>query len=203
MTESGKTFLAKDILKDVPRLVVVDTKGNLGEAMNLIPATRRNWRKFIMGENMRLQLIPPESTKLSDLSEWVDRNLWLAYKAGNCIVFIDESHHIAPSSTAISPALTALYTRGREPIKDKKGRLIGGNIGVIACAQRPSRIPLFLMTESTHFFVFRLQDGNDRDRMSEYAGKSVRRMITDQHGFFYYKNSMGKPVYIREYKAEG
>lgn len=198
MTGSGKTYFAKRALRpeSVSRLVVIDTKKNLADDMQLVPATRRNWRKFIRGENMRLQVTHPNGMAAKDIPYYFDDQFRLALEAANCIIYIDEAHHVAPNSVTVLPYLTEIYTRGREAIFED-GKLVAGHIGVMAAAQRPSRIPLFLMTESSNFFIFRLQDPDDRKRMSAYMGEQVNEPIQDTHGFWYFLNQdMKQPEYI-------
>lgn len=197
-TGSGKTYLAKRLLRDVRRLVVMDIKNNLADDMQLVPATKRNWRRFLRGDDMRLQVTSP-MLATSGFASFYDEEFRRAFFAADLIVYIDEIYGITQGSNALSPFFTALYTRGREAVIDeKKNRIVSGNIGVVACAQRPSRIPMFCMTESEHFFIFRLTDPDDRKRLSEYTGEVVREPIPDPHGFYYYSHDIEKPVYVSE-----
>lgn len=196
-TGSGKTFLAKHILKGVPRLVVIDTKNNLREDMNLKPEINRNWRDLRLGLPIRLQIKPP-FLPTSQFAEYYDGIFRKVFYAADCVVYIDELYSVTQGAQTLSTYLTALYTRGREPVIGNRGRIVGGNIGIIACTQRPANIPVFCMTESEHFFVFQLQNPDDRLKLANYTSPEIKEPIKDEHGFYYYQTRATSPLYIQE-----
>lgn len=182
-TGTGKTYLAENLLQNVKRLIVLDTKSNLLKRFNLVPESKKNWKKFSGGEPIRMQI----KTPLIPSDQWegyFDNIFKLAYDAGDCTVYLDEVYGVTQGSRNLSTWLTALYTRGRE---------LG--IGVIACSQRPKHIPMFCMSESEHFFVFRLLLQEDRDRLSSFIGDLPQIPNTDKHGFFYFNLDMNEPIY--------
>lgn len=195
-TGSGKTYLAKRLLENAERLVVIDIKDNLREEMNLVPPTHDNWRKFLLGKPVRIQATAPLGTDELGYYHEVFRR---AYSTGDCIVHINEILGVVRSAVDLPFWLKAIYTRGREP-RYKRKRIIGGNIGVIAETQRPAHIPVFCMTESEHFFVFQLQNPDDRKRVADYTVPELRDPITDEHGFWYYATRSDHAEYIPELK---
>lgn len=197
-TGSGKTYLAERILKNTKRLVVFDIKNNLAQRMNLQPGSKKNWSHLLRGKNIRIQVkYPPAGTDLTDYYETMCGRI---LNVGNCVLYIDELYDVIGKLGGEIPYnFRAIYSRGREPIyKEFKGeeKLVGGNIGVIACTQRPSRIPLLVMTEVEQFFIFRLQNPDDRITAAGYTGQIVREPIEEEHGFYYYQSDMEAPVYV-------
>lgn len=194
-TGSGKTFLAEELLKSAKRLVVFDIKNNLQERMNLVPDNKDNWRKFIRGKDIRLQIRAP-LLSTSEFADYYDKQFRKVFYGADCVVYIDELYGVTQGSQSLSPFFTALYTRGREPVKDKRGSIIAGNIGIIASTQRPAHIPIFCMTESEHFFVFQLQNPDDRSKLAAYTTPVIREPITDEHGFYYYQTRSPNAEYV-------
>jgi energy-coupling factor transporter ATP-binding protein EcfA2 len=195
-TGSGKTHLSKEILSQVDRLVVFDPKDNLSDDMDLVPIRRReNWRRFVRGYPVRLQ-VSHDIAKDDDI-EYYHNVFRDVFAIGDCMVYIDELLSVVKSSVDLPKWLKAIYTRGREP-RYKGNRIIGGNIGVVACTQRPAHIPVFCMTESEEFFVFQLQNPDDRKKVAAYTSPEIAEAIPDEHGFYYYKTRSNQPVYVKE-----
>jgi hypothetical protein len=173
-TGSGKTFLAERVLKPVRRLVVIDTKNELSEGMDLQPANKRSWNKFERGRDVRIQVTPPIA-KPDELIEWYDDIFKKIYVYRNCMLYIDEAGAVVSSANAYPPHLAAIYQRGR-----------GLGIGAVASTQRPVFVPNFMLTESQYLFVFRLQLQEDRDKMASMMSAEVKNRVSDEHGFYYY-----------------
>jgi len=179
-TGSGKTYLNRYISKNISRLMVLDGKGSLLN-WNTIEWNNKNKKKFLNGEDCRVRVTynPP-----ADPLEIWEEALNIAYESKYCTVYIDEIYAIVPPYTKPLNILNALWTRGRE-----------WNIGVWSSTQRPSFIPLFALSESDHFFVFRLTLEEDRKRMSSFMGYDVLQTIKDKHGFYYMSAEMDYPTY--------
>lgn len=193
---SGKTRFCIELLADVQRLLVIDTKVNLLVPMNLEPVTRKAMRRFINGEPIRLQIPTYEfaETKLSEFDYYEDifNRVWIA---GDCMVYIDELGIVAGSNPSFPPPnLKRLYMAGREPIIDK-GKLVRGNIGMVASSQRPASIPTLCITESQNCAAFYLGNPEDRKRVADYFGQSMREPVPDEHGFYWRGANMRDPVY--------
>jgi hypothetical protein len=185
-TGSGKTYLSRKLLAPVSNLVIIDSKGTLGEwAIKDDPIIRLQKRLGFRDEDGRIRYIPPAGTRAATRL-WYHDLLQVAYNEGDCIVYIDELFAVAPPNTDPPPALTTLYTRGRER-----------RAGVWSCTQRPTWIPLFALSESDHFFCFRLHLVEDRKRMSAFMGPAVLEVPPDKYGFWYYAPAdMDEAVYV-------
>jgi energy-coupling factor transporter ATP-binding protein EcfA2 len=188
-TGSGKTYLAVQMLKKINRLVIFDTKGNLSGKFAAKPWNVKNVRKFARGANMRLIIGPAIGTPNEQMAIY-DGIFKELYDIGNLTIYIDEIYGIVPPNKTIPPWLSAVYTRGREL-----------KIGVWASSQRPSWIPMFLMSESEWFFIFKLQLDDDRKRMAGIVGKGVLFPVQDEHGFFVYNTLWDEPKYMKEFKS--
>jgi hypothetical protein len=186
-TGAGKTYLAKYMTRSLTRLVVLDGKGTLSD-WNLDPWSRSSYRDMVRGEPFRVRVLPPVG---SNVLEFWDEVLLACYHAGNLTIYIDELYAVNPPNRQPSDALFAVYTRGRE---------LG--LGVWASTQRPVWIPLVALSEAEHFFMFRLQLFEDRQRMAAFMGNEVTRTITDRHGFFYMYADNDSPTYIRQLEVK-
>lgn len=182
-TGSGKTYLAHYITRPIKRLMVLDGKGTLSD-WNLEPWDSGSSRAMLRGEPVRIRVVPPLSV---DVMDFWNETIIQAYHAGNMLIYIDELYAVSPPNQKPPDALWAAYTRGRE---------LG--LGVWASTQRPVWIPLFALSEADHFFMFRLQLNEDRQRMSAFMGTEVMQSISDRHGFYYASSEADKPFYVRQ-----
>ena len=185
-TGSGKTYFERYVLAGIQRLVALDPKGTLGRMApewNLEDWSDRGRRKLLAGEPVRLR-VPPPPVDVGDDPRYWDTYIRDVYRAGNCILYLDEIYGVVPPGSKPPPSLTACYTRGRE---------LG--IGVHGCTQRPAWVPLFAMSEADWFFVFRLTLDEDRRRLASFMGASVMEPIKDRHGFLSYHVEWDEPIY--------
>lgn len=180
-TGSGKTFLERYLLASSKRLVVCDPKGTLSTAIapdwRLTDWSEKGRKRLLAGDPVRLRIPAPLD---GDWSSY----LWDVYRAGNVLLYVDETYGVVPPGRAAPEPLLACYTRGRE---------LG--IGVHAATQRPSWIPLVCMSEADWFFVFRLTLDEDRKRLASFMGASVMQPIQDRYGFFSYSPEWDSPIY--------
>lgn len=179
-TGSGKTTLALFLTKSLRRLVVFDPKGTLNTpTWRLEDWSQKGIQQLADGEPIRMRVPAPLSGNWEPYFAEI-------FSIGNCAVYIDEVYGVVPPQTKPGPMFTALYTRGREL-----------NLGVIAATQRPTWVPLFVLSEAEWLFVFRLQLQIDRNRMSEIAGPALLPPIPseDEFGFYVYNSLWNDPIY--------
>lgn len=182
-TGSGKTYAARHVCAALRRLVVLDPKARIdSEEWSLRPWDREARMLLRNGEPIRTLVRGPIGPGAEE--EW-DRAYREVLNAGNATIYIDEVYGVIESGRP-SPYLTALWTRGRE---------LG--IGAYAASQRPSWVPLVLMSEAEHYFAFRLSLMDDRRRMSEFMGSEVMYPFEDEHGFYYARADWSAPLYLR------
>lgn len=177
-TGSGKTTLAGYLLQPAKRLVVFDPKGTLYGRWRLVDADARKLRLLRRGDDVRLR-IGPES-EYSDALE-------LVLEAGMrkpLTVYVDETYGLLRNGRA-PDGLIALATRGREH-----------GIGLWIATQRPSWIPLHLLSEAEWFAQFRLQLTEDRKRMASLIGSEALQPIQG-HDFLLYHIEWEHPRLVR------
>lgn len=124
--------------------------------------------------------------RFNDLARFWDEVIYTAYRAQNCVIYMDELYAIVPPESKASAVLFGAYTRGRE---------LG--VGVWASTQRPVWIPLVAISESDHFVMFRLMLEEDKRRVAVFMGQEVLAPIPleNPYGFYYATASSEKPVY--------
>lgn len=186
MTGCGKTYLEMVYLSGFENVIVLDTKG-LFDWSEIIPnvpvfTTLAELMEFGEGKAIYRPNIYECNTEFYDsFFKWI-------YYRRNTVVAIDEAMSVCDSANSLPFWLKALYTRGREL-----------KISVFACTQRPKSIPLILLSESTHFFVFDLQMEVDRKRCMEVITHKeiMQKPFGDlgiEHGFWYYNFRLSKPL---------
>jgi hypothetical protein len=179
-TGSGKSFLMRFLVKQLRRTIVLDPKSMIDPSeWNLEWASQHGIRDLDRGKDVKMLV------RGSDMADWT---YWLqaAWDVGNVVVYIDELYALVDFGQAKAPQiLSRLYTQGRERL-----------VGVWGSTQRPSWVPMFTMSESDWFFMFRVQLGDDRKRLAELMGESVLEPVPDKHGFWEYNTEWDYPLYV-------
>lgn len=179
-TGSGKTYAARSLLRHSSRLIVFDSKGTVNnDEWRTTDWNRVSAWKLKRGNDIRIRVPHP-------LDGNYEPYFKAAYEAGNCTIYIDEMYGVIGRSTRPEQYLTAVYTRGRE---------LG--IGVWAATQRPSWVPLFMLSEADWLFCFRLQMHEDRKRMAELMGEELRMENIAKYHFWLYNGEWDSPKLYR------
>ena len=152
-TGSGKTTLARQLLDSYPVVVVHDAKGLLKWPDYRVLT---NWRELTRAREAKLIYRPSAKELRSELDQecffrWI-------YTRRNTVLYVDEVYSIAYRDE-LPPSYFACLTRGRER-----------GIGILSATQRPTKIPNVILSESEHYFLFRLNLPNDRKKMQEVTG---------------------------------
>jgi hypothetical protein len=100
---------------------------------------------------------------------------WL-FARGNTICVVDEVISITPP-VSIPRDFAIAIQQGRSR-----------NVGLWMATQRPSRIPIPILSESEHHCIFRLRHPNDLKRMAEYTDPIVEEVPPRGHSFYYYND---------------
>lgn len=169
---SGKTILAKILLRRVRNAMIVDTKRV--EDWNAI-GKRVSAKQVFEVKGGRFYYPVPESF-IVDKDEQ-DRFFRFMKAAGHRTVYIDEAYDVLPSH-----GIKILATQGRAT-----------KASLMVAMQRPSHIPLFLVSEAQHFFIFYLRLEKDRKRIEDAIGARLPWSSLRRHKFsFIYVNENGK-----------
>jgi hypothetical protein len=102
------------------------------------------------------------------------------------VLEIDEVYSIVRTGGAALTALEKCLTEGRSY-----------GLGLFLCTQRPSRLPLFVLSEAQHYAVFRLKLAKDRIRMAEcmQLDKDLPNP-PGEHGFYYFQDGWEAPLLV-------
>jgi len=187
-TRSGKTFLARHLLRPVRRLIVADPKAGLA-SWGLQDWNHETIRSFEEGEDVRLRIVPEPG---QDLEQFWDEALWMVYEVGDCVLYIDEAY-LLTEGNRYPQSLMFIWTTGRER-----------DIGAFSVSQRPRHIPKYLISEAEHFFVFRLLIEEDRKYVAGFTHAAMVAPIPrdDSHGFWYMSLEMLEPIYVSQLPSD-
>lgn len=180
MTGSGKTYLAEELLKSRPYVVVHDSKGRI------------NWRGYTRyttlagvvkaGDAGETRIIyAPDHNELVDAQKIAAFFQWIFYRQ-NTTVYVDEVYAVCDGNQ-IPHYYHACLTRGRE---------IG--ISVFSSTQRPKQIPQAILSESEHYYIFRLQLPQDRLKIREIVPISESQLLSLKKFQFYYCTADGDNI---------
>lgn len=180
-TGSGKTTLAKGLLFGVPNLIVLDPKRTFTLPKTWEHSVYTNLSAVTAHRGPSTAIYRPTVDEVNDLCNGF---FFWAFERRNTFVYVDEAMSVTNGSR-IGKGYQTCIQLGRER-----------GIATWSATQRPANIPLVLLTESEHYFVFRLRADADRQRMSEYSGyKQLLNPPRDEHGFFYYNDRTGRLIY--------
>lgn len=153
-TRMGKTFLMERLLKDQPRVVVVDSKHRI------------NWPGYYlttdpMGAILREKVIyrPTTGVPPDDASGgWWWTVTEHLHDSGGGIIYVDE--------------LSVVCTPGRVPVGLAKAFRLGGELGVGVwwAAQESTSIHNTTMRQAEQLILFYNQGASDRDKITRIVG---------------------------------
>src|SRR6476661_7236324 len=182
---TGKTTLARELLKPFREVIVIDSKctyggkgGEPGYRLVKSPAGLKG-----LGRNVKLIQYRPD-VKHQTTADYDAVYEWCYRRGGPLMVYTDEAFLVHHGSYA-PDWLRACVTCGRE---------LG--IGMITGTQRPRGIDLRLMTEAEVFISFDLRHKDDRKRMAEMGGEEFL-IRPPEHAFWYWKVGMRDPELAR------
>lgn len=174
---TGKTLLTKAYTQNYKHILVLDSKGKFRFEPFLIENVDYAIVTTIQGlyNNRNFDKIVYRPNIHENNEEFYEKFFEYAYKRTNCIVIVDEAMQIC-TARSIPFWYKSILTRGREH-----------NIGCWSCSQRPKDLHNLILTESVHWFVFRLNSPDDRDKLKRASGDS-RFLESPKGHYFYYKN---------------
>lgn len=173
-TGSGKTYASRLLLTKYPRVLYLDSLHRL----EMEVSSKEQANEFMQAD--RFQVCVDDNDVFTDL---VDAH----FTDGDFVIYIDEVYGICPPQKAIPEIINRIWTRGR-----------GNGIGAWAATQRPTWLPIFLLSEAEHYLIFRLQVEDDRKKLAKIVGPSAMKMPKDKHGFTYYCPSEDTQIYLKE-----
>jgi len=169
----GKTTLARSLAEKFNDVFAFDPKAEFALAnAKYVTSYQEVLRIKDVRETPRVVYQPQISEIRNALVH--DRLFWWCYIRKRVMVYIDEVYAYT-TSTDMPEGLFAIITRGRS-------RFVGG----IFATQRPSRIPLVVLSEARCAFIFRLLLAKDRKRVEEtfYVNEKQQEAL-GEHEFLF------------------
>jgi hypothetical protein len=180
-TGSGKTSLAKALLYGQNHVCILDPKRTFTLPERWPHTVYTTFGDVIAHKTPETLIYRPP---LDEMKKGCDNFFFWAFDRQNTLVYVDEVISIV-NGPRIFDGYETVLKMGRER-----------NVGCWSATQRPASVPLAVMTESEHFFVFRLTNKDDRQRLSEWTGhNAIMRLPKEQHGFYYYGEETDRLVY--------
>jgi energy-coupling factor transporter ATP-binding protein EcfA2 len=181
-TGCGKTTLAKFLIEDYtkPYSVTWNPKGseNVYE-WNQKHVTTLPQLYDESEEHNRL-VYTPHPTVAEEFDNQNDFFYWI-YDRKKTRLYIDEATAIVYSGSKIPRFLLAILNRGRER-----------KISTLTATQRPSGVPMNILSESEHYYVFKTLLSQDKIRVEQITGISVEQQDDlNDYEFYYFNVSRG------------
>lgn len=176
-TGSGKTTLAEHLLTSRRFVVVLDAKGQLRwpdyqVCTSFEKLTKANAPKLIYR---------PSWIELQDAGEIEAFFTWV-YVRRHCTCYVDELFAVTKGDV-YPPHYGACLTRGRE---------LG--IEMWSATQRPMRVPQVALSESEHYYAFKLKLSQDRERIEQNTGISAEAIAALPKQSFIYSRQDSDPI---------
>ena len=185
MTGSGKSYLAENyLLYPKKHVIALDIKEDMTWSADETIESISELYQIDFPEKPIKVIYKPNIYELND--ETYDEFFKFCYDLKNCTVFVDEVTAVCPSPFKIPFHYMSILSRGRSR-----------KTNIFSLSQRPKHIPVNILSESTHYFIFRLNTLMDRKRLYEFTGeKNFLENPKEKFHFYYYNN-------VEEYFKEG
>ena len=200
-TGSGKSVVMRYLLKLARkrgwRIVIIDPKKDwmkyLGKkytyAEKGLGTVDNPWLVAEFNPKLAVQIFQP--------LEW-DGQCEKFFKAiiatRNTIVYIDEITQLA-NATVVPREIKLIWTQGRSL-----------NIGAWCATQRPKGIPTIVKDQAEVWFLFRVNNRDDRKVVQGYVPIEDMPEVVDRplpkYWFYYWEDSMPQPMLVRPLKLE-
>lgn len=166
-TGSGKTYLADQVIKDYPRVLIADAAFGEFDSMEFSDSVAlvdylANIKAFPdsrVSRGGKPSSVPfrVSYTPLPNERDWFFE---LALELGTCLLVLEEADRF--EDTNEYPRYSELIIRGRHD-----------GVSLLALGLRPSFLPKDLRTDVTQIYCFGLTDDDDLEYISDIAGKKI------------------------------
>lgn len=177
MTGSGKTEFAKTLYRGIPpgHCVIIDVKRELSDMGQIVHNAGAIEPVLNAGNNVVYQ-------GYIDLDEY-DQVARVVYLRGNTILWIDEAATVIPEEYPLGKWFGLLFTAGRSR------RATGWSL-----CQRPAKMDKTAISQSSHSFVFFMNQSHDKKAVAANLPLSVEEIeSTPQYHYWHYEQGMPKP----------
>lgn len=171
-TGTGKSVLATQLLRESnsKRLAIIDPKGMFSYDDDI--EVTANPRRIIGGKLDRF-IFRPDPDNLTNLEAYNEVYRY-CYRKGGFLIYTDDVLGIM-SRNRYPHYLQVCYQMGRAK-----------NVSMLSAFQRPAWLPLFLCSEASKFYLFRLTIGDDIKRVQQFVPDYDTRRLHDKHTFLFY-----------------
>ena len=182
-TGTGKSFLCENYLRGYDYVIKLDTKNETEERReqglspwsglqeNVDFTVTYDVEELPFIETKKIIFVPPYDFSQADYNKF----FYWVFLRKNTILWIDELMSFT-TANSYPIELKRLYTQGRSK-----------NIGIWACTQRPSGIPLIVPANCHYFFIFDLTWEKDRKTIVQNTGQEKMLEMPNGYNFWYYK----------------
>ena len=182
-TSCGKTTLAKFLLDDPfkPYSVTWNPKGsdNVFEWKQKHVSTLT--KLYDAADDGEKRIIYTPHPLLAEDEKNQEEFFYWIYENKNRRVYLDEATSIAYSANKVPRFLLAILNRGRER-----------GISSLTATQRPSGVPMNILSESENYYVFRTLLPQDKQRVELITGIPIEdQNDLNDHEFYFFNVSRG------------
>jgi ABC-type dipeptide/oligopeptide/nickel transport system ATPase component len=171
-TGSGKTYLESKLLQYRSHVIVIRTKPDDVKFPGF--STVKEFKKLGDKKIQQFLFVP----KYEEQQLQIVRALDVVWKEGGWCVAVDETYY-ATQILKLERSLNKLATQGRSK-----------HITLVAGMQRPAWVSRFILSQSTHAFIFRME-GKDLNTLSQSLSPRVVKPVEglSGHDFIYYNRA--------------
>ena len=181
-TGCGKTTLAKFLIEDYtkPYSVTWNPKGS----DNVYEWKQKHVKSlpelYDESEKNNRLVYTPNELVAEDFNNQNEFFYWI-YERKSTRLYIDEATSIVYTGVKVPRFLLAVLNRGRER-----------RISTLTATQRPSGVPMNILSESEHYYVFKTNLPQDKLRIEQITGITVEdQEDLDDYEFYYFNVSRG------------
>lgn len=167
-TGSGKTYLADQVVKEYPRVLIADAAFGEFDSMEFTDSEAlldylETIKAFPEGRVSRGGKPSSVPFRISYTPQFNERDWFfeLALELGTCLLVLEEADRF--EDTLEYPHYSELIIRGRHD-----------GVSLLALGLRPSFLPKDLRTDVTRIYCFGLTDDDDLDYIADIAGEIIR-----------------------------
>lgn len=176
---SGKSYLAKDLIKDIKRLIIYDTLGeySFGVSIENLDEFKQFFLKVYQG-NFKVCYQP--------VSPSIDFNAVcdIVYECGDLTFLVEEIDTFC-SAQEISENFANIIQRGRHK-----------NITLIGISQRPFGIPRLITSQAKTIYSFIHREPRDLEYLKAYIGDEAEK-IKDLKQYEFLRWNNGKVAFSK------
>lgn len=188
MTGCGKTVLAEVYCAGFDNVIKIDTKQEYDSRR---ADGEEPWRGLVEDEDYTVcrsldDVLKSDYGKIIYVVPWDEQDIEhydilfkYCFEQGDITVWVDEVMTVCENMQKYPRFLKAILTAGRS----RRTRFFG-------CTQRPLGIPGIIFANCTHFFIFALNQPQDRKKMVDVTGCPTLYEKPPKYYFWYFRDGM-------------